>query len=96
MSHEAHEGHEGSGTYYISISSFVLFASFVVQCLFRFWLRRTALMLRGDIHFLGLITQMALIVVPAHDAATIRFESLPICGDESSTTSPILRNRFGA
>jgi hypothetical protein len=28
--HEAHEGHEGSGNYYISTSSFVLFATFVV------------------------------------------------------------------
>src|SRR6266478_1268134 len=28
-------------------------------------------------------------------AATMRFPSLPICGDESSTTSPILRKRFG-
>jgi hypothetical protein len=27
------------GNCYLSISSFVLFASFVVQCLFRFWLR---------------------------------------------------------
>src|SRR5690242_19084627 len=28
-------------------------------------------------------------------AATMRFPSLPICGDVSSTTSPILRKRFG-
>ena len=28
--HEAHEGHEGFGNYYISISYFVLFATFVV------------------------------------------------------------------
>jgi len=35
--HEAHEGHEGFGNYYISISYFVLFATFVVKCLFRFW-----------------------------------------------------------
>ena len=28
--HEEHEGHEGLGNYYISISNFVLFATFVV------------------------------------------------------------------
>jgi hypothetical protein len=28
--HEDHEGHEGLGNYYISISNFVLFATFVV------------------------------------------------------------------
>jgi hypothetical protein len=39
----AHEGHEGFGNYYISISYFVLFASFVVKCLFRFRLRFAAL-----------------------------------------------------
>jgi hypothetical protein len=38
--HEAHEGHEGFGNYYSSISYFVLFATFVVKCLSRFWLRR--------------------------------------------------------
>jgi hypothetical protein len=37
--HKAHEGHEGFGNYYISISYFVLFATFVVKSLFRFWLR---------------------------------------------------------
>ena len=45
--------------------------------------------------FFGLRAQKAFIVVPVHDAATMRFPSLPICGDESSTTSPILRKRFG-
>ena len=44
--------------------------------------------------FFGLRAQKAFIVVPVHDAATMRFPSLPICGDESSTTSPILRKRF--
>jgi hypothetical protein len=32
--HEAHEAHEGFGHYYIPISSFVLFATFVVKGLF--------------------------------------------------------------
>jgi len=39
--HEEHEGHEGFENYYISISYFALFATFVVKCLFRFWLRRS-------------------------------------------------------
>src|SRR5262245_35448690 len=37
----------------------------------------------------------ALIGVREYHAATIRLPSTPIRGDESSTTSPTLRNRFG-
>ena len=35
--HEDHEGHEGFAIYIFMFLNFVLFASFVVKCLFLLW-----------------------------------------------------------